>query len=416
MSDDQWRQDASFRGVPFHFLTAKGKTGRRAVPHEYPKRDGGYSEDNGGVLNNEVIQAELVGVDAETEFKQLLNALNVAGPGELVHPYFGLQQVQIGDVNYDLNNNERYKASLSFTVYAAADNFSPTQTVDTQQQTALAATAAKDVNNAQLNTTIDTLSASQVSTFTDSIDTALTGLDKFTMGLPSLPSALGEWVDRLDKFKGSVGRLLAYPGEIAREITQLIIDVKELVTEMPQALNVYDQLIQTWDGLLTEIELDPIDVADVQAVLNKQVAKASYVFTRNAAVIAKTQTIADIDSSDASTGFQHSQQAQIVATQISEQLQRLAEQAIESDDRDGWRAFRTLRNAIADDLTVRVQQLPRLKKVSPSRTTPIALLAYQQTGDTNNRDILVQQNQLSRPSFITPHQSIEFVAEEESNG
>lgn len=416
MSDELWRPDASFRGVPFVFVAAKGKTGRRALPHEYPKRDGGYSEDNGGVLNNEVVQAILVGANAETEFKQLLNALNVAGPGELVHPYFGLQQVQIGDVNYDLNNNERYKASLSFTIYTAVETFSPTQTVDTQQQTADAASTAEMVNNAQFTKKVNELSPLQNTTLTESIDTALTDLDKFTTGLPSLPTALGEWVDRLDKFKGSTARLIAYPGEIARDLTSLITDVKDLVTEMPQALNVYDQLVQTWDGLLTEVSLEPIDSADVQALFIQQAKKIALVFTRNAAVIAKTQVIASIDSNDVNGGFHYSQQAQATATLINEQLQQLAEQSIESDDRDGWRAFRVLRTAIADDLTVRIQQLPHLKVVSPSRTVPIALLAYQQTGDTSNRDMLVQQNQLSRPSFITPHHSIEFVAEEKNNG
>lgn len=50
------------------------------------------------------------------------------------------------------------------------------------------------------------------------VDQFLDDLDEFTRGLPSLPSELREWTDRLQRAKDSVGKLLAYPGELAREV------------------------------------------------------------------------------------------------------------------------------------------------------------------------------------------------------
>lgn len=44
-------------------------------------------------------------------------------------------------------------------------------------------------------------------------------LDELTRGLPSLPDQFREWTDRLMRTKDSVGSLLAYPGELAREVT-----------------------------------------------------------------------------------------------------------------------------------------------------------------------------------------------------
>ncbi len=427
--EDQWaeRQDASFRGVKFGFVSSKGKAGRRALAHEYPKREQGWAEDNGKILNNETIIAELVGVDAQTEFQQLLNALNVAGPGELVHPYWGIQQIQIGNVDYDLDNNQRYYAQLSFVAYTVGENQAAKHQSDTSQKTAAAASAANASNEASFSANMSDLNAEQTLTLGDSIDDALKDLDNFTASLPSLPSELGEWKDRLESTIASVSRLLAYPGELAREFTNLITDIKELTTTLPESLNVYQQVVQKWDGLIAEAspnksstttqQPDDIDdsdemtqQADASSTLAQQLTlkttRESYIFTRNSAVIAKTTALA-------SGEFDNSEQASEVATQLNEQLQTLASTAVEASDSQGWRDFRTLRVAVSDDFALRLQKLPQVKVVRPTQTIPVALLAYQQTGDTANREQIIAQNQLSRPSFLTPDFEIKVILETE---
>ena len=55
------RLTASFRGVEFLLEEADGESGRRAIPHAYPKKEIGYTEDNGKVLTQERITGRLVG-------------------------------------------------------------------------------------------------------------------------------------------------------------------------------------------------------------------------------------------------------------------------------------------------------------------------------------------------------------------
>ena len=157
-----------------------------------------------------------MGVDAQTQFEQLLNALNIAGPGELVHPFWGIQQVQVGSVDYDLDNNQRYKAQLSFAVYSVGENQSEKHQSDSAQKTTMAAVDANASNEALFAENMSELTPEQALTLGESIDAALTDLDNFTANLPTLPKALGEWKDRLERTISSVSRLLAYPGELAR--------------------------------------------------------------------------------------------------------------------------------------------------------------------------------------------------------
>lgn len=408
---DQWseRQAASFRGVPFGFVSMKGKTGRRALPHEYPKRNAGWTEDHGGVLNNETITAVLVGPTAEDDFLRLLAALNVAGPGELVHPYWGIQQVQVGDVDYDLDNNERYKASLTFKVYAAGENLFPQESNNTNAQVDAQSDTAHNANIESFEKQVANYDTDQLATLNDTVNSLLNDLDEFVYGLPGIPDAIGDWTDTLDHLIGSTARLLAYPGELARDITNAIIDVKDLVTTLPPALNVYDQMIGRWAGLVTEF--NPDTQVDQKAKLEATVKRNTYATFTGSATVAKAQAISAAPQTGDDAGFSDSEQASQAASVLVEQLQDLATVAIETGNRNSWRAYRQLRLAVNEDMNVRIQRLPQLVKVKPRRTIPVALLAYQQTGNTENRTDIVKRNRLSRPSFITPDMTVEVVNE-----
>ena len=62
MSFEQ-RLMASVRGVEFILDESDGDSGRRAIPHAYPKKELGYTEDNGKVLTQERITGRTVGDD-----------------------------------------------------------------------------------------------------------------------------------------------------------------------------------------------------------------------------------------------------------------------------------------------------------------------------------------------------------------
>ncbi|WP_311567232.1 DNA circularization protein [Photobacterium arenosum] len=401
------RRDASFRGVTFLLDTLRGKTGRRAIAHDYPKRDIGWAEDNGGVLNSETIKAKLVGPDAERQFEQLLNALNMPGPGELVHPYWGIRQVQIGEVDYEWDNNERDLCVLSFQVFAATDNLFPADKPDTANLMSEQAKAAADANTAFFTDQMGVPDSSTLQTLGQTLNGMLADLDSLVNGLPGLPDALADWVDRLDHLKWSVSRLVAYPGELANELTNLIFDIKDLVTEMPLALNVYSQVEYKWRGLREELNptLSNSSTASQREKQTAQTKAAMYDMAQTATVTASVNALAGGTLTSV-------QQAETIGQSLSHSLTDYAVLAVDAGNRAGWRILRQLRITVAADIRERSRQLPRMKQVTPNRPMPVALLAYQHTGNAANRDDIVKRNRLSRPSFVTD--TVEIL--EERNG
>ncbi|STV64154.1 Mu-like prophage DNA circulation protein [Klebsiella pneumoniae] len=71
-----------------------------------PKKEVGWTEDHGAVLTQQQINAILLGSDYIDQMNRLLAALNTAGPGELVHPWFGVQKVQVGRVTHRLSTKK----------------------------------------------------------------------------------------------------------------------------------------------------------------------------------------------------------------------------------------------------------------------------------------------------------------------
>ena len=92
-----WRDNlvpASFRGVGFQVAESENKAGgRRIALHEYPGRDVPFAEDMGEITKTFSIEGYIVGDDYLDRGERLIDACNMPGPGELVHPYRGSQQV-----------------------------------------------------------------------------------------------------------------------------------------------------------------------------------------------------------------------------------------------------------------------------------------------------------------------------------
>ncbi|MDE1713894.1 DNA circularization N-terminal domain-containing protein (plasmid) [Chromobacterium amazonense] len=90
--------DASFRGVRFDCLKSVDSAQRDQALHEYPYKDGADVEDLGRKARKVSLSAMFWGKDYPRRLRELVAALDAAGPGELVHPVFGsMPQAQVLD-------------------------------------------------------------------------------------------------------------------------------------------------------------------------------------------------------------------------------------------------------------------------------------------------------------------------------
>ncbi|MFB1078132.1 multidrug DMT transporter permease, partial [Photobacterium damselae] len=274
------------------------------------------------------------------------------------------------------------------------------------------------------------------------VDTFLDDLDEFTRGLPSLPDELREWTDRLARAKDSVGNLLAYPGELARETMGLLEDVKSVVTDPIRALNVYDQVQNRWNGMRAELSVTgglsrnivssqgkagsvaPIaNPVLTQRVLNNSKAFQNLILTSS--TISKASALGssplkvdvepEIEIVNGLTGTESKAvltgtQLQVIGNNIAEELAELSVDAVESGDSTVWRQLRVLRRTVLTDVRERAAMLPQINIYTPMVTEPVSLVAWRALGDTEKRQSIVRRNGLKNPAFILPSQNVEVVS------
>jgi prophage DNA circulation protein len=82
-------QPASWRGVGFAVLQSQVVRGRKTALHEYPHGDLVWVEDLGRGTRSYSFRGFLVGDDCYIQEQTMLAAVEVAGPGMLIHPSLG---------------------------------------------------------------------------------------------------------------------------------------------------------------------------------------------------------------------------------------------------------------------------------------------------------------------------------------
>ncbi|MGT0149973.1 hypothetical protein ACT691_12210 [Vibrio metschnikovii] len=105
------------------------------------------------------------------------------------------------------------------------------------------------------------------------------------------------------------------------------------------------------------------------------------------------------------------QQLKAIGYLLAARLAELASDAVETQNSALWRSLRSLRQSLLLDTRERAEKLPQLSVYNPSTTVPVALVAWRETGDTENRNAIVRRNGFANPAFILPSQTVEVINE-----
>ena len=122
MSWETELQDASFRGVPFECISTDDVHSKTLAIHQSPYSDDAEIEDMGNDPRKVSIQAVFAGETYLSDYHKLEAALNERGAGELVHPIFGILNVQVVShtVHHDEQSYDSCMISIEF-IKAKAD-------------------------------------------------------------------------------------------------------------------------------------------------------------------------------------------------------------------------------------------------------------------------------------------------------
>ncbi|MDU8357977.1 DNA circularization N-terminal domain-containing protein [Pseudomonas syringae group sp. J309-1] len=403
-----WRDSllpASFRGIRFVVDSSAVPVGRKGQLHEYPQRDEPFFETLGKQAQVHKLAAFVIGEDCFERRDKLLEALEKEGPGELVHPWLGRIQVEVGECELQHDRREGGMARFDLTFYPEKPRKYPTATANTKRQVTQASEVVLDsslgrykaamakVDSARINVMAlrNNLSGvygviqSQFSPFLGVYSNATA----FANSLVNSPSGLSSMFSSFfagfggDGGSGSTG----YRAQVADATRQ---------AEAVSSINLVSQNSGADTG------------GAAQATAN---------LVQDATLVKVAQVVADMPAANAgvpvnstpSVGQQLIQPVERAEVPVADDVIDLRDtlnaaiwEASLKADPDHYQKLNALRGALVSHLTAVAASGVRLVDIKPAESLPALVLAYRRFGDATRSAEVVQRNRITHPGFVPP--------------
>lgn len=393
----------SFRGVPFFIDTSQRTLGRRAVPHEFPNRETPFTEDLGRVPDVFEVEGHLVGDDYFQAKKLLEIAFNKEGPGELIHPYWGTRQVQVGTVTISESNQEGAIAKFSATFHEKGDNRFP-----------------KGVNDK------GAILSDSSSDALDALETAF----EATFSVANLPAnAVESARDGVGSFADKVNKVAKIGGAGADGITNLAFATRNLVAEAGDLIQAPDQLATRLRDSLTLLQGAFGQEEDQANALGEMFSYGTEddPDTTHAPVLGSTPTRnqerANLDALDdliqasaASLAAESAAFATYASFQDAEdardEIVVVFEDQLSKDDGTGnpvFQAIADVKAQLIEALPDIDADLPNIKDITTDRDENSLTLSYDLFESIDNEQDLIDRNKIRNPATIIRGTALEVL-------
>ncbi|MCV3283459.1 DNA circularization N-terminal domain-containing protein [Aeromonas veronii] len=412
-------QPASFRGVAFKVDSDDLQVGRRTVLHEYPGRDTPSVEDMGRETREYAISAYLIGPDFIAERDRLIEALEQAGPGELVSPWYGRMNVVVmGKQRISHSKADGGMCVVSFTFVESGEDEWPTSTPTGSSLLAGRSTSL-----------LDRAQSAFASTF------GLDGLPEW-MSMATVEHAsnlLGDVADMLGSadgkmsaamrlMQGDLGVLMPPPSTawiFSRRLADVLDAGKGSSTTASSLLSLSNRTaaasqtqtarpVGVWptsaqdkqqaDRLVNSVsELVRVNLIASSAQAVALMPQPSQPTSTPARAPALDSVVVDTPSKavDMPTHDELEDTRQTVIAAIDKESERTTDDGV-------YQALRDLRRELVSTLRQQQQHSSKLVTRTPSDTVPALVLAAEWYDDAGRADELIAKNNLSHPGFVPP--------------
>lgn len=356
-------QSPSFRGVPFLVEDTSTEGGRRTALHEYPQRDTPYAEDMGRKAKTFTVEAFVVGDDYLDQAKNLREALDEEGSGELIHPFYGSLTVNCTGYSEQYSSSEGRVSRFSITFAEAGERFYPETARD---NTAAVEAAAEGVASVTADIFAGTFSIDGAPEYV-TLD-ALSLLTEFARGI----SAANSFISRLTS-------LIKTPLQLAKQVQSLF-----------SSLNSSDSL----NSLKSQTSFGTFGT---RSASTSQSSAELLKKTNNDAIVTLIRQSAV--SAAAKTAVTKTFETRAEAEQARESITRIIDAEAEiTGSTETYVALVDLRAQVVE--AIPKEGLPELVSVDIGRPTTSLTLAYELYGDALRGDEIIRRNKIHHPGFI----------------
>lgn len=382
-----WRdklQPASFRGVPFRVDASELSSGRRVAVHEYPFKDTPYTEDLGRKGRVIAFDAYLVGLNYLDERDKLLDALDTAGPGELMHPLHGTRNVQAGDYTATETRADGGYIRFSLTFYETTAQPFPKAESDRAAAVDESAKEAALVIDREYPPQIQLDGMPQWA-----IDQAAGVLDDAGAAMQSALAPVSFAVDYAAEVNRQVQALRVKAVSLVRDPVELALNARSVFDTLAASGGDPLQLSAAMRDFVDALEPGQSGGATATRRRANESASAVQAALRSSAVVEQARQIAKASYA--------SQQAALEAR--ADILDRLDAETATAPDAL-FQALDGLRATIAAAVPGDDNATPRLFGVTLDAVTPALVLAYRLYADPERGEEIAQRNGVDNPGFL----------------
>lgn len=449
-----WRDDlllggkASFRGVEFFVKSSARTVGRRTVVHELPGKRLPSVEDMGAATGRDTLVAYLLGSDYLTERNRLYKAFQKAGPGVLVHPYWGTMVVTVeGPVRINETTDEGGMARFTLAVVESGEETELTVTPDTVAEVEAAADAVEasiteDFLDVWAVSSGDLAGGVTIASISEFVRDAAQGLIDGVNGVVSVLNSVNGRINAVMNTVDSVGDAITALGDTAAAIiltpASLVSSVIDIGRDM---LEVSRTVGAAWDSYFvdgesagsiagspttspfggtaasgrrrTELQLSifeeatafgedlaPVDRSTPGREIQADNQEGFIELTRGAFVAEACRSIANTPMGS----YDQAKNAQDV---IGEGIDNLLD--VVSDE--SYSALVDLRAAITRHLSNASASLPRVVSYTPPEGVPALVLAHRLYADSTRDIDIIDRNDIRNPLSIPGGAELEVLSD-----
>lgn len=386
LSDGRQLIGASFRGVPFFVAESDRSGGRRVGSHEFIDSDYPAFDDLGRAIKVFRVQGYVLGENYLAQRDNLLRALeDVAGPGELIHPFYGRKRAVCGPVSVRESTVDGGIAYFSIEFSEAPDTIAPSEVKNLAASVDTWGAAALEASQTEFTASYDV--SGQPSFATQSLRDELTGLSDAML---DAMSPIIETTQELALLHVAVDVITAQAATLIRTPADVINALLEAFTQLEDSLLVSPRAML--EALLTTYGTDPVDLVlgetatRIQERLN-QAALADAL--RRGLIIHAATLLNDVE-------FDAIDDAIATRDTIVDALDELAQTAGSTS----YPALISLRSAVVQAVPGDAT-LARVRTVSNKTALPSILMSYKLYGSQDKEADLIARNGVQNPGFIT---------------
>lgn len=373
----------SFKGVPFFFESTDFSGGGRNVQtNSIPFSNYHVNEDTGLNVPKFSFNVYFVGEDAENQKNIFIRVCNESGPGELIHPYFGVFKARvIAPINLSYGDYQEYiTGSVTFVPENDFElrNTEVSLSGKTRQKAIELRKNVADKTAKKLN-----VSGKSKSVLDKAVEMSYRAVDAAYSARKAIQRS-AEFVRHVGRVKSNIEVLLLSPGDYAARMQELVTMTGEIIgVDVDPKDNVKNGVD------LMSFSAASVGVYDMQSAENRD-AIVSLMRMTGASMVAENVVDCTFSTVDEAENFQN-----IVHDAFEAML-------CETEDADMYMVAQEMEASSLKFLRDSLSKIPVEVEISIPQTNNLLSLVYGVYGNIDELDSVLERNGYRDPLFIKP--------------